>query len=58
MRIYQGHMYMYVQDMKLLRSNLQLGGLSTDDDANTQWTIHDYTGSSAFMQNKFLYQKC
>ena len=45
---------MYVQDMKILWSNLWLGGLSTDDandndNANdtTQLTIHDYIGSSA-----------
>ena len=30
------------------------------DNANTQWTTHDYIGLSAFMHftNKFLYQKC
>ena len=50
-------MCIYVQDMKFLLSNLWLEDV---DDANTQWTIHDYIGSSAFMYfaNKFLYQKC
>ena len=37
----------YVQGMKFLWSNLWLGELSTENDNDTQWTIHDYIDSSA-----------
>ena len=53
-------MYIYVQNMKFLWSNLWTGGLSTDDnnddnnDANdnTRWTIHDCIGSLAWLPNE------
>ena len=58
MCIHLGHMCICVQDMKILWSNLWLGELSTDDDANdndndvTWRTLYDYTGSLAFLPNE------
>ena len=41
-------------------SVIKLVARRDNDDANPQWTINDYIGSSVFMHfaNKFLYQKC